>query len=238
MSDEMGSHQDLSTKLETMEKGLHALNGRLDDIARNRVELDKIAGRLPELKTTLAQIQKDHSLLEQEIAKLDEQIHNIGLKSAPVPICNKIIADIFRSWKKSKALLLAQVVAVLMMAAAIGLWLSNNSDLQPVATEAGLLVIILIFFVAWPKYRQLSGYALLALVVALVSNWPSDQSAKLGLVSLSIALVGLGFAAQAFVSSQPADKRLDSIDQKVTALLRSATPPPEEHPDEPQNNTK
>jgi hypothetical protein len=86
-----------------------------------------------------------------------------------------------------------------------------NNQIQTLSLEIGLIVITLILYIRYPKYRCLTGFFSFALLIFIVANFV-DDALKWTLISIAIGITAIGFALQTFSSGEVVEQKLEKIE--------------------------
>lgn len=175
-----------------------------------------------ELKAKINIIEKRQCKLKQEMAALEKEIAKINLRVLqPRQKQCTMINNIKNDWKASKTRFMVRVILIAMILAILVFAFLNNSSLQILTSAIGMTLILIMIAVKYKKYRQLIGFLLVALVIAVISNYISDMQMKWNLMFASLAILSVGLALQAFNSGEFVEKKLNEIDQKIDRLTKN-----------------
>jgi len=175
-----------------------------------------------ELKAKINIIEKRQRKLKQEMADLEKEIARINLRVLqPRQKQCTMIDNIKNDWKASKTRFMVRVILIAMILAILVFAFSNNSSLQILTSAIGMTLILIVIAVKYKKYRQLIGFLLVALAIAVISNYISDMQMKWNLMFASLAILSVGLALQAFNSGEFVENKLNEIDQKMDKLTKN-----------------
>ena len=175
-----------------------------------------------ELKAKINIIEKRQRKLKQEMADLEKEIAKINLRVLqPRQKQCTMIDNIKNDWKASKTRFMVRVILIAMILAILVFAFSNNSSLQILTSAIGMTLILIVIAVKYKKYRQLIGFLLVALAIAVISNYISDMQMKWNLMFASLAILSVGLALQAFNSGEFVENKLNEIDQKMDKLTKN-----------------
>ena len=175
-----------------------------------------------ELKAKINIIEKRQCKLKQEMADLEKEIAKINLRVLqPRQKQCTMINNIKNDWKASKTRFMVRVILIAMILAILVFAFLNNSSLQILASAIGMTLILIMIAVKYKKYRQLIGFLLVALIIAVISNYISDMQMKWNLMFASLAILSVGLALQTFNSGEFVENKLNEIDQKIDKLTKN-----------------
>ena len=127
-------------------------------------------------------------------------------------------------WKYSKIVFVGWLICVLMLLAAIYAVIKRNLNLEMLFLSIGFVVLGIAMLTKMKKYFPI----ILALVVSFMvidfSNYFVKSATDIwNYRSYALAIMGLGLAVQAFYSGEDIEKRLASIDEKLTKVTYPST---------------
>jgi hypothetical protein len=198
-------------KINSIEKLIPEIHLKISKLEQAQTEFKNIEENLSILKQEAPLAEEKYLKLMDELTNTNQQASNLYLKLEP-NLFLRFIKKIRYIWQTSKPRFLILLILIAMIAADI--IFAMNSTLQAFSMEIGFLLIISIFFLSEPKYRNLCGSAFFAFILFIAANF-LDSALKWTLISIGIAFVGLGFATQSFTSGETMEKKLDEILENI-----------------------
>jgi sulfite exporter TauE/SafE len=104
----------------------------------------------------------------------------------------------------------------------MGIFYQNNL-IQNLSFDIGFIIITLILYIRFPKYRLLTSMFLLAIFIFIFANFKDDESMQWTLISTAIAIIALGLSLQAFSSDEFTEQKLskiDTIEKKLDEVIK------------------
>jgi len=210
---------DHNPKFDNIERILTKIKEKLAGREKDKIEYDEINKDLPLLIKEFSDTEKRYTELKNEIGKINKRAIKLYLKTEP-SLISRLLKRIQQTWKISKALFFIQLT--LLVTLAVLPFSYGNSKLQAIIFESGFTIVILISYVSSPKYRDLTGYFIIAMGLFLLIN-VLNESLTWTLISLGISMAGLGFASYAFTSGEALEKKfenMETIQNKLDQILK------------------
>jgi hypothetical protein len=229
MADEQKPDNSPRIKIANIEKILPQVKEKLAGKEKYQAEYDAIALRVPTLKGEFIEAEEKYLKLKDEINQTNKKAADLYLKTEPslfVRLCKKIQ----QMWRVSKTLFFIELILIATLVA--GTIFYGDSTRQTLSIEIGFTLIVIIFWVRLPKYRQFTGFFFLAMLIFIYINFVSDVSFRWTLISAGITIVGVGLALQAFSSGEVVEHRLGKIEiveKKLDELLKRLPESPNEN---------
>jgi hypothetical protein len=207
-------------KIANMEKILPQIERKLAGQKIEQEEYDSLKLQMDLLKKDFNNVENKYIKLQDEITKTNKRTVKLYLKMEPSPLI-RITKNIRQIWRNSKALFLIILILIVMLVP-MGIFYQNNL-IQNLSFDIGFIIITLILYIRFPKYRLLTSMFLLAIFIFIFANFKDDESMQWTLISTAIAIIALGLSLQAFSSDEFTEQKLskiDTIEKKLDEVIK------------------
>jgi hypothetical protein len=229
MTSEQKKNNNAKSIINNIEHILPEIEKKLSGREKAHEEYAYIKTRVPELKKELMNAEDNYINLLRELNEINKNSLKLYLQMEPsrfVRLYNKIK----QMWKISKTYCSIMFILIVVLVINLISAFYRNNTLQTLSLESGFTIIIIIIWFTLPKYRQLTGLSILAMGLLIYTNFVIDASFKWTLISIGIALIGIGLAMQSFNSDIVVERKLDKIDsieKKMDLILAKYSKSPD-----------
>lgn len=220
MPDEQKIDNDSKAKIANIEKILSKLEQKLAGREKEQAEYAAIKLHMPTLKKEFIDAEEKYIELRNEISQTNRRAVSLYLQIEPSPFV-RFYNTIQQIWRVSKTRFFIISILLVTLAATITATFYQNNRMQTLSLEIGLTLIGLILYIRFPKYRYLTGFFLLAMLLFIGANFV-DDALKWALISIAIGITAIGFATQTFSSGEVVEQKLEKleiVDKKLNKVL-------------------
>ena len=208
MAEERKLDNNPKVKIANMEKILPRIEEKLAGRERYQAEYNDIKLRVPVLKKEFIDAEEKYIKLRDEISQTNKRAVSLYLQTEP-SLFVRFYKNIQQIWVVSKTLFFI-ILILIMTLVAVSVFYGNN-HMQTLSIECGFTVVGIILLIGFPKYRQVTGFFVLAMLIFIQANFISDETFRWTLIATAIAIFGIGLTFRAFSLGEIVEKRLDEV---------------------------